>query len=172
MISSLDILVEGTIPIESENSKSSEAEPATSSTPTDSPKRAPRKSKTDALAALNNQARSSSAGPDEMDTTEDFSQRYRGTAPISVSPHLDLSSVKTTTPRRPKEEEFQDPRLFGLSDCPSYYPTQDEFKDPMAYIKSISEEAKEFGIAKIVPPEGWKMPFVTDTEVCKFLLWS
>lgn len=170
-VSSLDILVEGTIPIEPENSKTSEAEVATSSTPTDS-KRAPRKSKTDAIAALNNQARSLSTGPDDMDTSEDLTQRYRNGTPISVSPKLDLSSVKTTTPRRPKEEGFPDPRLFGLSDCPSFYPTPDEFKDPMAYIKSISQEAKEYGICKIVPPESWKMPFVTDTEVCGSLSWS
>ena len=171
IISSLDILVEGTVPIEPENSKSSEAEVANSSTPADS-KRAPRKSKTDAIAALNNQARSLSAGPDDMDISEDLTEKYRNAAPIPVSPKLDLSSVKTSTPRRPKEEGFQDPRLFGLSDCPSYYPTSDEFKDPMAYIKSISQEAKAYGICKIVPPETWKMPFVTDTEVCENLLWG
>jgi histone demethylase JARID1 len=103
-----------------------------------------------------------------MDTSEDLTQKYRNTAPIPVSPKLDLSSVKTSTPRRPKEEGFQDPRLFGLSDCPSYYPTPDEFKDPMAYIKSISQDAEAYGICKIVPPEGWKMPFVTDTEAFRF----
>jgi histone demethylase JARID1 len=35
----------------------------------------------------------------------------------------------------------------------------------MSYIHSISSEALEFGIIKIVPPETWRMPFVTDTEV-------
>ena len=35
----------------------------------------------------------------------------------------------------------------------------------MAYIKSISENARTYGMCKIVPPLGWDMPFVTDTEV-------
>lgn len=35
----------------------------------------------------------------------------------------------------------------------------------MAYIRSISEKAINHGICKVVPPVGWKMPFVTDTEV-------
>jgi [histone H3]-trimethyl-L-lysine4 demethylase len=35
----------------------------------------------------------------------------------------------------------------------------------MAYVQSISEEGMLYGMCKIVPPEGWKMPFVTDTEV-------
>lgn len=86
-------------------------------------------------------------------------------APIPVSPNLDLSSVKTTSPR-PNSFFKSTPRPFGLVDCPEFYPNAEEFKDPMAYIRSISERAKEFGICKIVPPVGWKMPFVTDTEVC------
>ena len=35
----------------------------------------------------------------------------------------------------------------------------------MAYIKSISENARTYGMCKIIPPLGWDMPFVTDTEV-------
>lgn len=39
----------------------------------------------------------------------------------------------------------------------------------MTYIRSITEKALNYGICKIVPPVGWKMPFVTDTEVCVIL---
>jgi hypothetical protein len=39
----------------------------------------------------------------------------------------------------------------------------------MSYIRSIAPQAQEFGIAKIVPPETWRMPFVTDTEVSVFV---
>jgi histone demethylase JARID1 len=35
----------------------------------------------------------------------------------------------------------------------------------MSYIRGIAPQAREYGIAKIVPPETWRMPFVTDTEV-------
>lgn len=55
--------------------------------------------------------------------------------------------------------------MFELEDCPIYHPSQEEFKDPLKYIQSISPEAQHYGIIKIVPPEGWNMPFVTDTEV-------
>lgn len=164
-ISSLDIPVEGAIPIESENDKVSTANNVPQPISTELKReRAPRKSKTDALVALNNQARSSSAVPEEMDVSEDLTEKYRNAPPIPVSRHLDLSTVKTES-SRVVESHAREPRPFGLTDCPEYHPTPEEFKDPMAYIKSISPEAKEYGICKIVPPPDWKMPFVTDTEV-------
>lgn len=115
--------------------------------------------------ALHSHAQSSSSGADELgahDLGADFSQND---SPIPVSPLLDMSSVKTSSPRNiaPRAQ----PRPFGLQDCPVFYPTIEEFKDPMAYVRSISEEAQKYGICKIIPPEDWKMPFVTDTEVCR-----
>jgi len=38
----------------------------------------------------------------------------------------------------------------------------------MAYIDSIAPEAKAYGICKIVPPEGWRMPFVLETDKFRF----
>ncbi|KAF7794096.1 hypothetical protein EIP86_005226, partial [Pleurotus ostreatoroseus] len=77
-----------------------------------------------------------------------------------------MSSVKTPNPRnipsKPKE------RPFGLTDCPTFRPTPEQFTDPMAYIKSVSENAKSYGMCKIIPPLGWSMPFVTDTEIFRF----
>ncbi len=83
-------------------------------------------------------------------------RKYRNAPPIPVSPRLDLSTVKSYTPRL-LEETPSDPRPFGLTDCPEFYPTVEEFKDPMAYIKSISPKAKDYGICKTVPPQGWKI---------------
>jgi len=42
--------------------------------------------------------------------------------------------------------------------APVFYPTVDEFKNPLAYIEKIRPEAEMFGICKIVPPEGWNPP--------------
>ncbi|KIJ69805.1 hypothetical protein HYDPIDRAFT_164076 [Hydnomerulius pinastri MD-312] len=129
-----------------------------------SSKRAPRKSKTHALAALQNHA--SSLDNDDVgsqDASDDFSGER---TPISVSPSLDLSTVKTSSPRN--QPIRNTPRPFGLEDCPVFYPNSEEFKDPMAYIRSISEKASNYGICKVVPPVGWKMPFVTDTEAFRF----
>lgn len=39
-----------------------------------------------------------------------------------------------------------------LPDCPTFYPTEQEFQDPMKYIASIREIGKKAGICKIVPP--------------------
>lgn len=162
-VSSLDIPVQGAITIDEDSRNNSSRMAITQSNLPES-KRAPRKSKTEALAALNNQSRSSSAGPDEIDSVEDLAARYRNMPPIMVSPQLDLSSVKTWTPRMPSTAT-RPPRPFGLTDCPEFFPTREEFKDPMAYIKTISSQASQYGICKIIPPKDWKMPFVTDTEV-------
>lgn len=56
-------------------------------------------------------------------------------------------------------------RPFGLEDCPVFEPTEEEFRDPMGYVKKIENQGRRYGMVKIIPPKGWKMPFVTDTEV-------
>lgn len=62
------------------------------------------------------------------------------------------------------------PNVFGLPEAPTYYPTIQEFADPLAYIQSIRPEAEQVGICKIVPPEGWNPPFSLDTKVSFILL--
>lgn len=160
----LDIKVDGAIPIdklESTNSVTNHKETAKTSTPAE-PKRAPRKSKTDAIAALSASVAQEAANDS---SNEDVGVRVllRDGPPIPVAPAFDISTVKAPSPRaspsKPKE------RPFGLTDCPTFRPTPEQFKDPMGYIKSISENAKSYGMCKIVPPLGWAMPFVTDTEV-------
>ncbi|KAG5457433.1 MAG: hypothetical protein BJ554DRAFT_2557 [Olpidium bornovanus] len=90
------------------------------------------------------------------------------------SPPLDLSSVPTADfalaraggggggggPKRAVPA-----RMFNLPEAPTYYPTRDEFGDPLAYIAKIRPDAEKFGICKIVSPEGWKPNFALDTEV-------
>lgn len=161
----LAIPVQGAIPIISQDdplpappSRMSDTSPASTS------KRAPRKSKTHALAALHYHASSHDNDDVPHDIPDDFSG---DPSPISVPPSLDLSSVNTSSPRN--QPHRATPRPFGLEDCPVFYPTSDEFKDPMSYIRSISEKALHYGICKVVPPVGWKMPFVTNTEVCVVL---
>ncbi|KIR97687.1 histone demethylase JARID1 [Cryptococcus deuterogattii 2001/935-1] len=38
----------------------------------------------------------------------------------------------------------------------------------MAYIDSISQQGKKYGMCKVVPPEGWHMPFRLETETFRF----
>lgn len=51
---------------------------------------------------------------------------------------------------------------------PVYYPTQDEFRDPLEFLEKIRPEAEQFGICKIVPPQGWNPPFALDLDSFTF----
>lgn len=77
---------------------------------------------------------------------------------------LDMSTVErrgSATKEGPKKF-----RPHGLLEAPTYRPTLEQWKDPIEYIKSISEEGKKYGICKIIPPESWNPDFAVDTEVC------
>ncbi|KAF7793618.1 hypothetical protein EIP86_004732, partial [Pleurotus ostreatoroseus] len=155
----LDILVDGALALDKTEQTASASRRDGLLSPTSEPKRAPRKCKTEAMAALN-------AHNHDQDDMKGARIKLREGPPIRVSAELDMSSVKTPNPRsipsKPKE------RPFGLTDCPTFRPTPEQFTDPMAYIKSISENAKSYGMCKIIPPLGWSMPFVTDTETFRF----
>ncbi|WVF70046.1 hypothetical protein IAT40_004833 [Kwoniella sp. CBS 6097] len=86
--------------------------------------------------------------------------------PTVINPPFSTSTVRQEAPRYPPARTT--PRLFGLEECPVYYPTTEQFKDTMAYINSITEDARPYGICKIVPPEGWKMPFTLESETFRF----
>lgn len=45
-----------------------------------------------------------------------------------------------------------------IVEAPTYYPSINEFKNPLKYIRSISAEASQYGICKIVPPKEWTPP--------------
>ncbi|KAF9993432.1 hypothetical protein BGZ80_002474 [Entomortierella chlamydospora] len=87
--------------------------------------------------------------------------------PVQKAPALDMSTVNTTAP--PENPRTNPPtRIFGLQDAPCFYPTAEEFVEPLKYIEHIRPEAEKAGICKIIPPEGWKPPFALDTEVFRF----
>jgi hypothetical protein len=68
------------------------------------------------------------------------------------------------------------PRLYGLEEAPTFYPTMDEFADPLRYIESVGDpnggNGRAYGIVKIVPPKGWNPEFVLDQDVSCSLLMS
>ncbi|PSN75415.1 PLU-1-domain-containing protein [Corynespora cassiicola Philippines] len=77
---------------------------------------------------------------------------------------LDLATVERRGHGAPNNQPPKPNRMFGLQEAPTYRPTADEFKDPIQYIQKIRDEAQQYGIAKIVPPDSWNPPFPVDTE--------
>jgi histone demethylase JARID1 len=181
LISSLEIPVQGALPIPQPlgTAKSppfssasapplpAPATPSSTSTAVPSGRRAPRRSKTEALAALQSAAHADGAD-DAQPPAPTLSLFQPDAAPLPAAPRLDMSTVRTPSHSRRAPGSAQassKERPFALEDCPAFYPTPEDFRDPMSYIRSIAPQAQEYGIAKIVPPETWRMPFVTDTEV-------
>lgn len=63
-------------------------------------------------------------------------------APLQKSPALDMNTVRTTAP--PENPRTDPPtRIFGLQDAPCFYPTAEEFVEPLKYIESIRHEAEK-----------------------------
>jgi histone demethylase JARID1 len=88
--------------------------------------------------------------------------------PLSAmtSAPLDLSSVERKgQPTALREPVTKKSRPHDLPEAPTYCPTEEEWKDPMEYIRKISPEASKYGLCKIVPPESWTPDFAIDTEV-------
>ncbi|CAH8355227.1 unnamed protein product [Eruca vesicaria subsp. sativa] len=46
----------------------------------------------------------------------------------------------------------------SLDDAPIFYPTNEDFEDPLAYIEKLRSRAESFGICRIVPPVAWTPP--------------
>jgi histone demethylase JARID1 len=47
--------------------------------------------------------------------------------------------------------------LVAIIDVPTYYPSEEEFSDPIKYLRTVSSMAGAYGMCKIVPPENWKV---------------
>lgn len=128
-----------------------------------------RASKTNALAALTTRVdKGASAASPAADGASSKRNPARKALKVPRAPPLDFSTLRTSTPRfpnPPRRPEGRPTRMFGLEHAPVYHPTIEEFARPMEYIELIAPEAKQFGICKIVPPEGWRPPFALDTEV-------
>lgn len=87
--------------------------------------------------------------------------------PLSArrSAPLDLSTVERRGQSNAPREPSTRIRPHGLPEAPTFRPTEEEFKDPVAYMQKIAPEGKKYGICRVIPPENWQPPFAIDTEV-------
>lgn len=81
---------------------------------------------------------------------------------------LDMSSVERRgQPTAVREPVTKKTRPYDLPEAPTYFPTEQEWKEPMEYIQKISAEASRYGLCKVVPPDSWNPDFAIDTEVSR-----
>lgn len=64
--------------------------------------------------------------------------------------------------------QAQHSEAFVPPEAPVFRPTAKEFEHPLRYIASIRPTAEAYGICKVIPPAGWKPPFVLDRSTFRF----
>ncbi|KAL2825965.1 PLU-1-like protein-domain-containing protein [Aspergillus cavernicola] len=86
--------------------------------------------------------------------------------PLSTrrSAPLDLLTVERRAQPNAPREPTNRVRPHGLQEAPTFRPTEEEFRDPEAYIRKIAPEGRKYGICRVIPPENWQPTFAIDTE--------
>ena len=124
-----------------------------------------RKSPSSGLATVNSAKGTSGNG---IVNGSNVSHALAPNIPLSFrrSQRLDLSTVERKGQKQSSHlSNKRTTSLHGLTEAPIFRPSEDEFRDPIEYIKSIAPQGRTYGIVKIIPPDNWNPDFAIDTEV-------
>lgn len=91
---------------------------------------------------------------------------------MKPKPRMEGSSPEAKMPLTPRKcKQSLDRCKFRFDpppEAPVFLPTPEEFENPLRYINKIRPIGQKTGICKIIPPPGWKVPFVLDMDKLKF----
>ena len=59
--------------------------------------------------------------------------------------------------RKSSDTEDQPDNTAKILEVPVFHPSTEEFQNPLEFIDKLVTEAKEYGMCKVVPPQGWKV---------------
>lgn len=147
-------------------------------------KRMERKSKTEAISNMNGKGTPGDAVDPPQPLHHPTRKPPPAHVPIHPLPFFSPNSHKTegestststiptvhNTPRYPPPRTRS--RMFDVEEAPTFYPTREQFADPLKYIQWVGEpsggKGKQYGIVKIVPPDGWNPEFVLNQDTFRF----
>lgn len=59
-----------------------------------------------------------------------------------------------------------------MMDAPTFYPSEEDFKDPLEYFEIIKPVAQKFGICRVVPPPSFKVRMLINDKLDYYPPWS
>lgn len=90
------------------------------------------------------------------------------TIPLSAR-HADPLDLNTVERRCKPVPGVREPptrtHINNIPEAPTYKPTDEEWKNPMEYMRKIGPEGSKYGIIKIIPPDNWNPELALDTSV-------
>ena len=112
---------------------------------------------------------------EESDQERPISSCMYLTGSPSIKADSTTSACRTGAQSRNKVKGNKaDAKIFEaeLETAPTFRPMEQEFKDPMKYIRKIAPFVMKYGMCILVPPAGWQvLHFLTDRQL-KFTQYS